>query len=152
MRSRKGCYAQVRSKWHDPWREDIPVDERGDEKTKMQGLLLIRHNLCVFPVTTTHLHSHNSNSYGNRSLSIRILNNSQVLMPPGTSSKGALANRSFCFIIKSEHQVHRKINYPGTALSRSHKQHLPWYITFSISLLKLDLTLRKGVCRYLCQL
>lgn len=73
-------------------------------------------------------------------------------MPPGTSSKDALANMYFCFISKSEHQAQRKISYPGTALSRSHEQHLPGYITFSISLLKLDLTLGEGVCRYPCQL
>lgn len=67
-------------------------------------------------------------------------------MPPKIYSEGPLANRYSCFISKSEFQAHRKINYPGTALSRSHRQHLPWYITFSISLLKLDLTLQEGVC------
>lgn len=72
-------------------------------------------------------------------------------MPLGTSSKGVLAIRHFCFT-SQEYQAHRKINYPGTALSRSPEQHLPWYITFPISLLKLGLTLQKGVCRYPCQL
>lgn len=35
-----------------------------DGKTKIQGLLLMRNNLCVFPVTTTHFHSHSRNSFG----------------------------------------------------------------------------------------
>lgn len=120
-------------------------------ENKDMRMVLMRHNLCVFPVIIMQFHSHDRNSFGNRSLSIRVLNNFQVLMPPGTPSKVVWAIRHFCFTNQSLKHT-GKINYPGTALSRSPEQHLPWYITFPISLLKLGLTLQKGACRYPCQL
>lgn len=95
LRKTNCCYTQVTSKYHDPWRENIFVNDCVDEKTRIQGLLLISHCLCVFPVATTHFHIHNWNSYGHRRLSLCIL----IIifcMPPRTSSKGALANSSVC--------------------------------------------------------
>lgn len=78
-----------------------PCEWLWDGKTKLQGLVLMRHHLCVFPTTIIQFHSHNRNSFGNRSLAICILNNFLVLMPPGTYSKVVLAIRHFCFTNQS---------------------------------------------------
>lgn len=64
-------------------------------ENKDRRMVLMRHNLCVFPVTIIQFHGHGRNSFGNRSLSICVLNNFQVLMPPGTPSKVVSAIRHF---------------------------------------------------------